>query len=60
MGNLQIVTIETAGQTYAVNGTALGRGYTDIEAIWLDNDQIPGAKVSIGALIDAGRALCVN
>lgn len=57
-GELQIVTIETAGEVYALNGTARARGYADIEPIWLDNVDIPGAKVSIGALIDTGRALC--
>lgn len=52
------------GKTYALNGAAQsvgqGLGYTwqRINAIWRDNPEIPGTKVPITGLINAGLKLC--
>lgn len=57
--NVQIVTFEAEGKIYAVNGIAKGReAGEDIDPIWADNPNIPGAKKDIGPLISRGRALC--
>lgn len=53
------VTFTAGGVTYAVNGMATTRDFgVDIDPIWRPNPDIPGAKVSIGPLIDDGLALC--
>ena len=48
------------GDRYALNGWA--RTYKDLPALprslWRDNPAIPGLKIDIGVLIDAGLALC--
>jgi hypothetical protein len=45
-----------------VNGTAGGmaeaNGWRDIKAIWADDPNNEGLKISIGPLIDDGLALC--
>jgi len=44
---------------FAVNGMASSVRYQEIDPIWKDNTaSIGGPKVNIGALIDAGLALC--
>jgi hypothetical protein len=43
---------------YALNGTALGAGYPDIEPLWLDDADMGGGKVSLGKMLDEGLALC--
>jgi hypothetical protein len=58
MSNLHILTIEVGGTVYAVNGTAIGQGYADIEPIWAPNPKIPEAKINIGRLIDLAKSLC--
>jgi len=45
------------GTTYAVNGTAQPK-YPRIDPIWRADPEIPGTKINIGGLIEAGRALC--
>jgi hypothetical protein len=52
------VVYAVGGVTYAVNGTARGRGYDEIEPIWADDPEIEGIKVSIKPLIDVGLSLC--
>ncbi len=56
------VTFESDGVTYAVNGLAIGRaeenGWTDIDAIWVDDPSIEGLKINIGPLLDRGLELC--
>lgn len=43
---------------YAVNGSALGAGYPDIDPIWLDDPDGNSPKVNIGGLLNAGLELC--
>ena len=56
------VTFEADGQTYAVNGTAMGRaeaeGWRDMDPIWADDPAATGLKISIGPVIQRGLALC--
>jgi len=42
---------EHNGIKYALNGMASQSGYSDINAIWRNNPQIPGTKISIGEFI---------
>lgn len=47
------------GATYAVNGAAKSiTDYPDIDPIWRDDSSMPGTKISIRPIIEAGRALC--
>ncbi|MDQ3913925.1 MAG: YebY family protein [Actinomycetota bacterium] len=47
------------GNTYAVNGTALGATeYPEIDAIWADSNNDFAPKKSIGPLIDRGLEIC--
>lgn len=46
------------GSIYAINGTAGNRGGRDLEPIWKPNPEIPGTRISIGPLIQAGLSLC--
>lgn len=50
------------GPLYAVNGTARGqrerRGWRDVREIWRDNPAIPGTKIPITPVLDAGLRLC--
>ncbi|MDD2811013.1 DUF2511 domain-containing protein [Rhodoferax sp.] len=56
------VTFEVGNKTYAVNGSAktkgLSIGWVDVAAIWRDNPEIPGTKISIGPVISKGLVLC--
>jgi|GEM_PF-3471750 len=56
-----IVFIAPDGTEYAVNGTATGMGYADIQPIWKADPSVPaelGLKISIDPLITAGMELC--
>jgi predicted Zn finger-like uncharacterized protein len=46
------------GKTYALNGYAKSRRYTNIRPIWRDNSDIPGAKIDIGPMIDLALGQC--
>ncbi len=43
---------------YALNGSAMSKGYKRIDPIWKDNPEIKGTKISIGILIDEAMKLC--
>jgi hypothetical protein len=44
---------------YAVNGIARQSGEcAEIDPIWVDDPDIPGAKMDIGPIIDRGLELC--
>lgn len=49
---------------YPLNGIAQGQAKTgkvkagEIKAVWLDNPDLPGAKKSIGPMLDKGLELC--
>ncbi len=48
--------------TYAINGQASGmaarNGFRPAEDIWRENPSIPGTRINIKPVIDAGLALC--
>lgn len=46
------------GKTYALNGYATSRGYTNIRPIWRDNPDFPGAKIDIGPMIKLALDQC--
>lgn len=53
------VTFTADGITYAVNGTARGRGMgIDVQAIWADDPSPPGLKKDISPVINRGLELC--
>jgi hypothetical protein len=53
------VFFETGGRVYPVNGIARGRrDGPEIDEIWADDPDIPGAKKNIGILIERGLAVC--
>jgi len=55
----QFVAISYNGKTWAVNGSARGRdSYRPLEEIWKDNPDTPGAKFSMGEVIQKGLKLC--
>ena len=58
---LAILTFESGGKTYALNGLAKARskkrGYLDIVAIWKDDPEIPGVKVDISPITQRGLKL---
>lgn len=51
------VTFTAAGKRYALNGLA-ERKYPAIDSIWKADPAIPGAKINISPLLDAGLRLC--
>jgi hypothetical protein len=57
------VLFEADGVRYALNGTAQGKktmarlGLVDVRSIWRDDPSIPGAKVSLGALLERAERL---
>lgn len=57
-GRVHVLVIHVGGKTYAVNGTAIDRGYQRIDPIWRDNPRIKGAKMDMGPLLKAARELC--
>lgn len=54
----QVLTVTIDGKAFALNGTAKGQGFPALDAHWLDNPDIPGAKVSISDMITAAQQLC--
>jgi hypothetical protein len=59
--NFPILTFESGGKTYALNGLAKGRsekrGYLDIVEIWKDDPKIPGVKMDISPITKRGLEL---
>ena len=55
---LYVVTFYAPGlqKKFALNGTAMSRGYERIDDIWLDSGNL-GLKMSISPVLDAGLAL---
>jgi hypothetical protein len=54
------VIFKTNGTDYAVNGTALSQ-YPDmapVRRIWRASREIPGTKINISPVLDAGLKLC--
>jgi len=56
-GGSGAVSFTSDGTTYAVNGTAMGMRYKDIDPIWLA-DTPPVPKKSLAPLLKKGLTLC--
>jgi hypothetical protein len=48
----------TGNAEYGLNGMATSRGFAEPDPIWRDDPTIPGAKISIGPMIDLARQEC--
>ena len=48
----------TGNAEYGLNGMATSRGFAEPDPIWKDDPTIPGAKISIGPMIDLARQEC--
>ena len=58
-GNAVVVADVVTGDTYPLNGIAQSKSDMDtLDDIWLDDPDLPGAKYSIGSLIQQGLELC--
>lgn len=61
-GSAVVASDPESGRMYPLNGTARSQaqrlGLDQLEAVWRDNPENPGTKVSIGPLIERGLALC--
>ena len=61
-GSAVVVTDRSTGQRYAVNGTALSQlerlNAVRVDAVWKPDPDLPGLKVNISPLLDAGLRLC--
>jgi hypothetical protein len=61
-GNAVVASDPETGRMYPLNGTASGQatrlGLEPLGAVWLDNPEIPGTKISVGPFIERGLALC--
>jgi len=57
LNNKNAVIFRYENIEYGLNGFSLSRGYEQVEEIWADNPSIPGAKISIGQMIDIGLKL---
>ncbi|MEX0605782.1 MAG: DUF2511 domain-containing protein [Marinobacter sp.] len=54
----EAAVFKAEGQSYQLNGYARSRGYAPIDPIWKDNPDIPGAKVSVGDMINLALKQC--
>lgn len=55
----EVVTFESGGTEYGLNGTAMDQGYPSPKPIWAEDPMLgQGLRVGIGTVIAAGRALC--
>lgn len=58
---ITVMDAET-GRMYPLNGAAKGKvsalGLDDLEAVWRDNPEIAGTRVSVGAVVEKGLKLC--
>lgn len=52
--------IRANGIDYALNGMAKQQGFKSIVEVWLDDPNIPDAKISIGPFINIGKDLLKN
>lgn len=61
-GSAVVVMDVNTGAMYPVNGIASGKANSmamePLESVWLDSTEFPGAKVSVGPVIERGLALC--
>ncbi|WP_312958825.1 DUF2511 domain-containing protein [Stutzerimonas nitrititolerans] len=61
-GNAVVVTDPETGRMYGLNGAASGKarqfGLDALDLVWAENDEIPGTKIGLGKVIEAGNKLC--
>lgn len=61
-GKAVVVTDPETGRMYGLNGPANGKarqlGLDPLEQVWAASSSIPGTRVSVGAVIEAGGKLC--
>lgn len=61
-GNAVVVTDPETGRMYGLNGPANAKarqlGLDPLEQVWAESSSIPGTRVSVGAVIEAGAKLC--
>lgn len=61
-GKAVVVTDPETGRMYGVNGAANAKarqlGLDPLEQVWAESAAIPGAKVSLGQVIELGIKLC--
>ncbi|WP_445115001.1 DUF2511 domain-containing protein [Acinetobacter sp. WZC-1] len=53
----QVIFTTPAGESYALNGVA-NKNYPRINPVWIDNQNIPGTKVSLSPFIEIGLKQC--
>lgn len=52
------IIFKAGGVNYAVNGTAMARGYAELRPVWKDDPAMPGTKFSLGQVIAEAQKLC--
>lgn len=61
-GNAVVVTDPETGRMYGLNGAASGKarqlGLEPLENVWAESTSIPGTRISVGPVINAGLKLC--
>lgn len=61
-GNAVVVTDPETGRMYGLNGPANAKarqlGLEPLNQIWAESSSVPGTRVSVGAVIEAGIKLC--
>ncbi len=61
-GKAVVVTNPETGRMYGVNGAASGKarqlGLEPLDQVWAESAAIPGTKVSVASVLEAGMALC--
>lgn len=61
-GRAVVVTDPETGRMYGVNGAANAKarqlGLDPLDQVWTENAAIPGTKVALGPVLEAGLAIC--
>jgi len=61
-GKAVVVTDPETGRMYGLNGPANGKarqlGLDPLEQVWAESSSIPGSRVNVGPVIEAGLKLC--
>jgi hypothetical protein len=61
-GNAVVVTDPETGRMYGVNGPSNGKarqlGLEPLNHVWAESPEIPGTRVGLGSVIEAGIKLC--
>lgn len=61
-GKAVVVTDPETGRMYGVNGAASGKarqlGLEPLDQVWAESQTNPGARVSVGSVLEQGLELC--